>query len=265
MRSLFLKIFLWFWATAILTGIALVLSFVLQHGSVPERWHAMLEDSARFSGTLAVETFERDGAASTASYLSKLETNSHVRTCLFDHEGRPITGGGCGMFEDIAGRVVASKSRLQFQVWHRSCRHDSEWQKRSRIHLCDELPAGPRAAVGISRFGFALQWGIAFLVSGRICYLLARYITRPVLRLREASQQLATGELSTRAAAGMERRRDELGDLVRDFNAMADRIEQLIATQRQLLYDVSHEVRSPLARLNVALDLARERKGRLNV
>lgn len=59
----------------------------------------------------------------------------------------------------------------------------------------------------------------------------------------------------------MERRRDELGDLVRDFNAMADRIEQLIATQRQLLYDVSHEVRSPLARLNVALDLARERKG----
>jgi two-component system sensor histidine kinase CpxA len=58
----------------------------------------------------------------------------------------------------------------------------------------------------------------------------------------------------------MERRRDELGDLVRDFNAMADRIEQLIATQRQLLYDVSHEVRSPLARLNVALDLARERK-----
>ncbi|HMH06991.1 MAG TPA: ATP-binding protein, partial [Terriglobales bacterium] len=124
-----------------------------------------------------------------------------------------------------------------------------------------ELPAGPRAAVGISRFGFALQWGVAFLVSGCICYLLARYITGPVLRLREASQQLATGELSTRAAAGIEHRRDELGDLVRDFNAMADRIEQLIATQRQLLYDVSHEVRSPLARLNVALDLARERKG----
>src|SRR5882757_6849329 len=109
MRSLFLKIFLWFWATAILTGIALVLSFVLQHGSVPERWHAMLEDNARFSGTLALETFERDGAVSTARYLSKLESNSHVRTCLFDYEGRPITGGGCGMFEDIAGRVVASR------------------------------------------------------------------------------------------------------------------------------------------------------------
>ena len=59
----------------------------------------------------------------------------------------------------------------------------------------------------------------------------------------------------------MERRRDELGDLVRDFNAMASRIEELVSRQRQLISDVSHELRSPLARLNVALDLGRERKG----
>src|ERR1700756_254503 len=60
---------------------------------------------------------------------------------------------------------------------------------------------------------------------------------------------------------GVERRRDELGDLVRDFNAMASRIEELVSRQRQLISDVSHELRSPLARLNVALDLARQRKG----
>jgi two-component system sensor histidine kinase CpxA len=59
----------------------------------------------------------------------------------------------------------------------------------------------------------------------------------------------------------MERRNDELGFLVRDFNAMASRIEELISRQRQLIQDISHELRSPLARLNVALDLARERKG----
>jgi two-component system sensor histidine kinase CpxA len=262
MRSLFLKIFLWFWATAILTGVALVLAFVLQRDSVPERWHAMLEDSARFSGTLAVETFERDGPTSAASYLSKLETNSHVRTCLFNHEGRPISGGGCGAFEDTAGRVTASR-KADFNFKYGIARVGTILNGRNgqQYIFATELPAGPRAAVGMSRFGFALPWGLAFLVSGFICYLLARYITGPVLRLREASQQLATGELGTRAAAGMEQRGDELGDLVRDFNAMADRIEQLIATQRQLLYDVSHEVRSPLARLNVALDLAREEKG----
>src|SRR5207302_2700581 len=92
-------------------------------------------------------------------------------------------------------------------------------------------------------------------------YLLTRYLTAPILRLRAASQQLAAGDLSTRAAAGMERRHDELGDLVRDFNAMASRIEELVSRQRQLISDVSHELRSPLARLYVALDLGRERKG----
>ncbi|HMD22382.1 MAG TPA: ATP-binding protein, partial [Alloacidobacterium sp.] len=56
-------------------------------------------------------------------------------------------------------------------------------------------------------------------------------------------------------------RNDELGLLVRDFNAMAGRIEELISRQQQLIYDISHELRSPLARLNVALDLGRERKG----
>jgi two-component system sensor histidine kinase CpxA len=60
---------------------------------------------------------------------------------------------------------------------------------------------------------------------------------------------------------GLAQRQDEIGDLVRDFNAMASRIEELISRQRQLISDVSHELRSPLARLNVALDLGLERKG----
>jgi two-component system sensor histidine kinase CpxA len=79
--------------------------------------------------------------------------------------------------------------------------------------------------------------------------------------LRKAAQQIAAGDLSTRASATMEPRKDELGDLVTDFDAMAARIEALVSRQRQLISDVSHELRSPLARLNVALDLARQRKG----
>jgi two-component system sensor histidine kinase CpxA len=106
-----------------------------------------------------------------------------------------------------------------------------------------------------------LQWGVALLVSGLICYLLTRYLTAPILRLREMSQQLAAGDLSARTGSGLTHRRDEIGDLVRDFNAMASRIEELVSRQRQLISDVSHELRSPLARLNVALDLGRERKG----
>jgi len=73
--------------------------------------------------------------------------------------------------------------------------------------------------------------------------------------------QLAAGDLHSRAADKLERRRDDLGALVRDFNVMAGRIEDLISRQRQLIYDISHELRSPLARLNVALDLGRQKKG----
>ena len=127
------------------------------------------------------------------------------------------------------------------------------------------MPWQPLSAVGRPQasglLGVPLRWSVSLLVSGFICYLLARYLTAPILRLREASQHLAQGDLSTRATAGMERRRDELGLLVQDFNAMAERIEELVSRQRQLIYDISHELRSPLARLNVALDLARGRKG----
>jgi two-component system sensor histidine kinase CpxA len=59
----------------------------------------------------------------------------------------------------------------------------------------------------------------------------------------------------------MSLRRDELGSLVGDFNAMAERLEGLVNGQRQLIYDISHELRTPLTRLNVALDIGRERKG----
>jgi two-component system, OmpR family, sensor histidine kinase CpxA len=79
--------------------------------------------------------------------------------------------------------------------------------------------------------------------------------------LREASRRLAAGDLSARAAPAIQLRHDELVDLVYDFNTMASRIEELVSRQRQLISDVSHELRSPLARLSVALDLGRERKG----
>src|SRR6201993_2238213 len=109
----------------------------------------------------------------------------------------------------------------------------------------------------MDRAAVLLRFAVAFSVSGFICYLLTRYLTGPILRLRQAAQQLAGGMLSTRAAANIERRGDELGALGRDFNTMAARIEELVSRQRQLIFDISHELRSPLARLNVALDLAR--------
>ena len=108
--------------------------------------------------------------------------------------------------------------------------------------------------------GWHIAWGAALLVSGTICYALTRYLTRPVLRLRAAARRLAEGELSARASDSRPRH-DEIGELVRDFDFMAERVEALVTSQRQLISDISHELRSPLARVNATLGLARQRLG----
>ena len=262
MRSLFLKIFLWFWATVVLTGITLIFSFLLQPGGASFRIHAALGETASVYGRAAIAELEGGGPEAAATYLEDLRKNAHTSACLFNREGTEIAGHDCASFSRLVN-AAAEKSAPAIAMRHGLVRVGVRLQGESGTPylFATELPAGPGAAFGNNFFGLLLHWGAAFLVSGAICYLLTRYLTEPILRLRDASRQLAAGNLSMRAAAGAEKRRDELGDLVRDFNAMGDRIEALITSQRQLISDVSHELRSPLARLTVALDLAREHKG----
>ncbi len=261
-HSLFLKIFLWFWATVIATGIALIFTFIFEPHSVPSQWESTLRGTARFSGAIAVEAAEQGGKKAASEYFERVYKETRLNACLFDGRGAVIAGTGCETFSSMVSKVVTAETSdfsMQYGI-ARSVQRLQGASGREYIYAT-ELPAGPRAAFGVDPLGALLKWGVALLVSGFICYLLTRYITTPILRIREASQQLAGGELSARAPAEIERRQDELGDLVRDFNAMASRIEDLISRQRQLISDVSHELRSPLARLNVALDLSRERKG----
>jgi signal transduction histidine kinase len=97
---------------------------------------------------------------------------------------------------------------------------------------------------------------IVLLVGALVCFWLARYITDPVTKLGAAVRQLADGNLHSRVGAVIGSRKDELADLGRDFDRMAERIESLMVSQQHLMRSVSHELRSPLARLTVALDLA---------
>jgi len=263
MRSLFLKIFLWFWATVILTGVALVLTFVLQPGGVPAQWHVALTETARIYGKAAVGELERGGPGQAEAYLEDLAQSAHIRACLFDQHGSEIAGKGCNTFRSLLQRAAAASDGSAFGIHYGLVRVALQARGTSgdSYLFATELPAGPRAAFGPDPAGLALHWGVAFLVSGFICYLLTRYLTRPILHLRTAARELATGKLHTRAAAESQTRNDELAELVRDFNSMAERIEGLVSSQRQLISDVSHELRSPLSRLIVAMDLARERKG----
>lgn len=262
MPSLFLKIFLWFWATVVVTGIALILTFIFEPRSVPSRWHATLVDTARYEGHVAIDIAERDGTSAAAFYLARVGRVTHMKACLSDATGVEIAGVDCGSLQKLTAQILTSKDS-GFDIRYGITRVALKLQGNGGKNyiFATELPAGPRAALGISRLALLLQWGVALLVSGVICYLLTLYLTTPIFRLRNASKQLAAGDLSTRALPTSGGRRDELGDLEREFNTMAARIEDLISGQRRLISDVSHELRSPLARLNVALDLGRKRKG----
>ena len=109
-----------------------------------------------------------------------------------------------------------------------------------------ELPGVPLAILAI-----------ALAASAGVCYFLARYLAAPVDRLRLATRQMAAGDLDVRVLPALHGRQDDLGLLAADLDAMAQRLRQLLEAKQQLLRDVSHELRSPLTRLQLALSLAR--------
>jgi len=101
---------------------------------------------------------------------------------------------------------------------------------------------------------------VLLVVSGAVMLFVTRSITRPVHWLRSAAQKLASGELVARVErkSGQVRPTLEMEALIKDFNHMAERVEELVASQRELIANVSHELRSPLARLSLAVDLLRQ-------
>lgn len=97
---------------------------------------------------------------------------------------------------------------------------------------------------------------IAIAAAALTALILARYLSSPIVELQHASRALAAGNLETRVGGPTDRRRDEVGALARDFDKMAEQIQALITAKETLLRDVSHELRSPMARIRVALALA---------
>src|SRR5437763_4789535 len=180
MHSIFIKNFLWFWDTIIATGISLVLTFILEPGSVASRWHATLMNAARYSGAIAVEEAERDGIPAASAYIERVERETNLRACLFDLTGDQVIGGDCESFRSMISHVTASKTS-DFSMKYGITRVAFTLQGGSghAYIFATELPAGPRAAFGINRAAIALQWGVALLVSAFICYLLTRYLTTP--------------------------------------------------------------------------------------
>ncbi len=256
MKSLFLKIFLCFWlAQALFLVLAILVTLAFRPRS--SSWEALLATAMNDS----VTAYEQGGNGGLREYLENLEKTQHVRAFLFNENMEEISHRGA---PDWAMRVASGGPRVPREGFIfpapppvlRDSRASSDGLHRYTLVLSP--PPGPRLFLGPR--GLPLPGLIiAVISSGLVCYLLAWFLTMPVVRLRAATRQLAAGDLSARAGAPNIRRRDEVAGLMRDFDTMAERLENLVKAQSRLLNDISHELRSPLARLNVALGLARQR------
>jgi two-component system, OmpR family, sensor histidine kinase CpxA len=261
-RSLFLKIFLIFWVTMVVVGAVLIYTWGIQPEVIVSRWRGATSDAVALYAQSAAEELDRYGMVALNNYFQRLDASSHIRAALFDENGNLIAGRASKSMRDLAPHAgLGGEPAFTIQGSSAMAAQRTTGPSGRVYIMVGEMPRGPVGTVRRLARAQIEQWAAAILLSGLICYLLTLYLTRPILRLRQATHELSAGDLSARAPAELERRRDELGELVSDFNQMANRIEQLMISQRQLISDISHELRSPLARLNVALGLARQRAG----
>ncbi len=258
MKSLFLRIFLSFWLAIALFVMLTILAVVVLRPQRNPTWTSLVTTSLADS----VAAYEQGGPHRLREYLDNLELTQRVHAHVFDEQGNEISGRAApGWLEHMAlGKPLPRRDGIRIPAPRVMIESRASSDGHHRYTIALVLPPGPRVFFG--PHGFPLT-GLLFLVlcSGLVCYFLSWYLTKPIVRLRAATRQLSAGDLTARAGAPPSRRRDEISGLMRDFDAMAERMESLVKAQSRLLNDISHELRSPLARLNVALGLARKRSG----
>jgi len=245
--SLLLRIFLSFWlAMLLLVGSV----FLLQRyygGEIVDQTEAVLQAQAEAAAAL----WQEGGLTAITQWLVRQHENR--RLMLVDEAGKP---------------QLRRPLPRHLQQWlPRGIRPGIERISEGHLMISAELPGVTPKLFLVTEVDpgrlHAMPVGIrvmlAVLIFGLVSWLLARMLTRQVRPLRLAAQRMAEGDLSGRVEL---KGRDEISALGADFNLMAERLNDLLQSQRQLVRDVSHELRSPLARLRVALELAERAEDR---
>jgi signal transduction histidine kinase len=265
--KLFVKIFLWFLAAiALMVGVIIFVTRTFQTDPLFSRLQRSTRSQMQVYAGTATQIAAAEGEAGLRKYLARLRDVDPPRDVnLIDENGKIWFGSEEPV---MAGRDIAARSLANNAV-------ETDTSSDDRT-----LGAAPMTFSDGRRFAVLVQWerqpspslfwgstlgylrlGGLLLTAVILCYLLALYLTSPIRKLRQATQRLSKGDLSTRVADRLGRRRDELGDLAEDFNVMAERIQSLVSSQQRLNRDISHELRSPLARVNVALEIAKQKSG----
>jgi two-component system sensor histidine kinase CpxA len=256
--KLFWRIFLSFWLATILMIAAVLAAGELWPTSFPgERGAIFKPELAASVLTRAINTYEASGAAAFLAEVRASAGIHHGSLYLVDLNGTVLAKDGTtppfeaqlaqDAFEKGSVEVIRSGLRMEFAFPIRSA--------TGKPYVAILTILEPRRRLLRPHFWFNLS--VAILPAALICMALSLYLTRPITRLRATAQRLAEGDLAARSSPHRITRKDELGDLARDFDIMAARIQQLMTAQRRFVADVSHELGGPLTRMHLAQALLR--------
>jgi len=244
MRTLFAKILLWFWCTLAITvvGSAFISALIVnRNASDQQSPGARLVTFQLEEARLAYETGGRPGLQ---AFLDNVQKIYGAQGILTDETGRDLLTN-----EDRSDLVRRARRRANLPIIRTTENMVARMAEDGRYWFFFIVPR-ERPGIWFLTPDHLFIMGAAIL----LCYWLAFHLTTPVRALQKAVERFGRGDLTARVNST---RRDELGQLARTFDRMAERIETLLAAERRLLLDISHELRSPLARLGVAVELAR--------
>jgi two-component system sensor histidine kinase CpxA len=258
MHRLFWKIFVSFWAALVLFAGATILtaSHYLERARAEQGAASPRERLVRHAAE-AQHIADQYGAAGLREWLRELDRREPIPFLLIDRAGTDLLGRTVS--PAMLARLARDAERPRHMHGGPRLRAEIRLPDGSEYLLIPDFQGVTLGRVLDRPRVIALPLVVAAVVSGIVCFLLASYLTAPLGRLRRATEAYAAGDLSTRVAPTLGTRKDEVAELARSFDHMAQRLQELMTGQRQLLSDVSHELRSPLARLQVALGLARQR------
>ncbi|MBN1141665.1 MAG: HAMP domain-containing protein [Deltaproteobacteria bacterium] len=274
LSSIFAKIFFWFWLGTILSGVTFyILTAVTESSPISEHRQNLLihrrhltGQSMALYGEAAIEIFERKGLKALNNYTERMEKTTGIHTYLFPNGLHSLAGQDPSPQVQIMAERSLRSGKVEFGV-HRDTFLVAQpmFNAQGLLYIIvGEVPGAPPQPVEPfyklpAHFGMRML--VTFIIGGLICSWLAWHLTSPIRKLRHATQEFAQGNLATRVRPTLGTRRDEIGVLAREFDQMAEQIEGLMTSQKRLLRDISHELRSPLARLNVAMELLRQKTG----
>src|SRR5687767_12573240 len=263
--NLFLKIFLWFLvASGVMVGVVLFLNWTVTTEPVVSRWQSSIRNQTNLYAATIAQIYSTQGEAGVREFLGRIrdvETVTEVN--LVSRDGRLWISDAAevsnyrGVIDGTfsTSDVGLELSSLDTALTAKNFRLPNG-EEYALVIRWDRLRPVPFFGESQLRW---IRYAALLLTALLVCYALARYLSSPIQKIRRATQKLAEGELGTRVGDKVGNRRDELAVLAKDFDVMAERIESLVTSQQRLSRDVSHELRSPLARMNVALEIAKQK------